>query len=129
MDKKEFDQTNLPDFALLCQDEDWLSAFIQDTEEHHMMTAPSRLKADTLVKTEKLPLSKGIQFITYSLRVSLAAAGAILILFTTPVILEHSAAGVYSSAVTAEAAYQLNSRLYRLSNSIYHLSNELFTGR
>lgn len=139
--------SNLQEFSLLCQDDHWLSDFIQDTEEHQMLTAPSRLMPDTLTKLQKIQLSKRIQLITYSLRVSLAAAGAILILFTTPVLLEHSpfgmdamgqtaaAAGWEGTPIhqyqpkTAEAARRLRSRIYDFSDSIYEFSNELFTGR
>lgn len=71
-------------------DDDWLLAFIQDTEEHHMVSAPSRLRSETLQKAEKQLHSQRIQLIIYSMRVSLAAAGAIFILFTMPFFLEQS---------------------------------------
>ncbi|MDO5549921.1 MAG: hypothetical protein Q4F76_02010 [Lachnospiraceae bacterium] len=136
--------SNLQEFSFLCQDDHWLSDFIQDTENHQMLTAPSRLMPDTLAKLQKIQLSKRIQLITYSLRVSLAAAGAILILFTTPILLEHSPFGMNAMGQTAgwertaihqyqpkaaQAARQLKSRLYDFSDSIYQFSNELFTGR
>lgn len=137
--------SNLQEFSLLCQDDQWLSDFIQDTEEHQMLTAPSRLMPDTLTKLQKIQLSKRIQLITYSLRVSLAATGAILILFTTPILLERSPFGMDAMGQTeagwertpihqyqpktAQAARQLKSILYDVSDSIYQFSNELFTGR
>lgn len=151
MDKKELDSARLQELSLLCQDDGWLLALIQDTEDHHMLTAPSHLETDTIERLEKLQRPKRIQLITYSMRVSLAAAGAILILFTAPLLLERSAfptayrkppaaemewqrnsvrkPDIGRQLHGAEAANRLNFRLYQLSDSIYNFSNELFTGR
>lgn len=102
----------------LCQDDDWLADFIQDTENCRMVKAPSHMKEETLVRLSHIPspmprqnmllpaaesgrncrglpgsakkknTSKRMELFIYSLRVSVAAMGAIIVLFLTPPSLE-----------------------------------------
>lgn len=124
-------------------DDDWLLAFIQDTEEHHMVSAPSRLRSETLQKAEKQLHSQRIQLIIYSMRVSLAAAGAIFILFTMPFFLEQSWSKSTPPSMEKSAfgfpfsqglipfsdrenRQQQWTEFWNISESISDLSNELF---
>lgn len=89
----------------LCQDDQWLMNFIQDTENCRMVKAPSHMKEEMLERISYSPslssagrslsppaagkpLSKRMELFLYSLRVSAAAMGAIIILFLTPPSLE-----------------------------------------
>lgn len=121
---------SLEDLSALCQDNDWMDRFILDTQEHHLLHAPSRMMQETLDRCSapssranersrrewsgKKPFSKQMQLFIYSLRVSAAAAGAIILLFATP------PAG-HSVYLETKA-----SRLQNFSNSIYEFSNDLF---
>lgn len=107
-------QIALEELYSLCQDDTWLMDFIQDTEEHRMVKAPSHMKEETLIRLsptpspqphqtmlfpaarpcknsaavpdipEKKPMSKRMELFLYSLRVSVAAMGAIIVLFLAP---------------------------------------------
>lgn len=121
---------SLEELSALCQDDDWMDQFILDTQNHHLLHAPSRMTQETLERcsspssrthehsrqewSEKKPFSKQMQLFIYSLRVSAAAAGAIILLFATPPA-GHS---VYPKTKA--------SRLQNFSNSIYEFSNDLF---
>lgn len=97
--------TTLDELNSLCQNENWFAEFIQDTENYRMVKAPSHMKEEllerlshppsSLLRTEALslpvpekPLSKRMELFIYSLRVSVAAMGAIIVLLLTPPSLE-----------------------------------------
>lgn len=110
--------TALEELYSLCQDDSWLMNFIQDTENHRMVKAPAHMKEETLKqissplsspgerrisppaftvrkdnaiscgRTKNKPLSRHMELFLYSLRVSVAAMGAIIVLFLTPPSLE-----------------------------------------
>lgn len=97
--------TTLDELHSLCQNETWFAEFIQDTENYRMVKAPSHMKEEllerlshppsSLLPTEALslpvpekPLSKRMELFIYSLRVSVAAMGAIIVLLLTPPSLE-----------------------------------------
>lgn len=121
---------SLEELSALCQDNDWMDRFILDTQEHYLLHAPSHMMQETLEQCsaassravsrsrrelpEKTPFSKQMQLLIYSLRVSAAAVGAIILLFTTPPA-GHS---IYLKAKI--------SGLQNFSNSIYEFSNDLF---
>ncbi|MCX4321248.1 MAG: hypothetical protein OSJ44_16300, partial [Lachnospiraceae bacterium] len=48
--------TALEELYSLCQDDRWLTDFIQDTEDHRMVKAPAHMKEETL-KQISSPLS------------------------------------------------------------------------
>ena len=100
----------------LCLDDSWLMDFIQDTEDHRMVKAPAHMKEETLKqissplsspgerrispsaitmlkdngiscrRIKNKPLSKHMELFLYSLRVSAATMGAIIVLFLAPPI-------------------------------------------
>lgn len=76
--------TSLKELTFLCQDDDWFMNFIQDTEANQMIPAPPQMEISLMEKAEKQQHSSRFQLIQYSIKVSLAAAGAIVMLFTTP---------------------------------------------
>ncbi len=134
---------DLDRLALSCQDDDWLFALIQDTEQHHLLTAPARIRTKTLEMSQRQLRSKRIQLMIYSMRVSLAAAGAIVVLFTMPLFIEQSwskttppSPGNFTSGSPfKEPSYFLSPRegsqktfigIQSISESISELSNELF---
>ncbi len=85
------DRISLEDLSLLCQDDDWMEQFIADTQENHMKNAPFHMKEEVLERQRqidapsKIPFpSPKIQLLRYSLQVSAAAVGAIILLFTWP---------------------------------------------
>lgn len=134
---------NFDGLALSCQDDDWLRAFIQDMEQNHLMTAPTRIQAETLEKAQKRLRSRRIQLMIYSMRVSLAAAGAIVILFTMPFFLEQSwskntppsqgyftfgppFSGKLNPFLPLEESPQKSIGIRSISESLSDLSNELF---
>ena len=106
--------TSLEELYSLCQDDNWLMGFIQDTENHRMVKVPVHMKEETLKqissplsspgerrispsaitmlkdngiscrRIKNKPLSKHMELFLYSLRVSAATMGAIIVLFLAP---------------------------------------------
>ena len=128
----------------LSRDDDWLEAFIRDTEENRMLHAPARLKTNTLTKAERLRSSKRVQLISYSIKVCTAAAAALFILFTTPFFLNPYLYPEALPSVPAQTGQQtpgpagtgmartrqtLREGFLQLTSPLYDLSNELFPGR
>lgn len=107
---------SLEELSALCQDDNWMNRFILDTQNHHLLHAPSRMMQETLERCSapsspanersrrewsgKKPFSKQMQLFIYSLRVSAAAAGAIILLFATPPCRPFSLSGNKSIKVT-----------------------------
>lgn len=90
----------LEELSSLCRDDGWLMGFIQDTENERMVKAPSHMKEELLDRLSHppsslacerrislpsaKPLSRRMELFLYSLRVSAAAMGAIIVLLLTP---------------------------------------------
>ena len=135
--------TSLQELAFLCQNDDWFMNFIQDTEANQMLSAPPQMDTALLVKAEKQQRSGRIQLICYSMRVSLAATGAILMLFIAPVFLKQPlfkttppapeksaphADQYFGTSPRKDMERKLKTGLWKLSDSIYDFSNELLEG-
>ncbi|MDO5418070.1 MAG: hypothetical protein Q4F29_12780 [Lachnospiraceae bacterium] len=166
-------EISIDELASLCQQDDWLEQFIRDTEQNHLLSAPAHMQEETLERLEhrsalldiqtlrrpSIPSgkesSKRMQLFRYSLRVSFAAAGAILFLFVTPTLFDSPGAVAYGRPLTEDASrwpsvhrvyeslpsaddFIQNDRPFRntlrdtlqsVSDSIYDFSNELFNRR
>lgn len=139
--------TTLNQLAFLCQDDHWLMELIRDTETNQMITAPAYVEAAVLSKTGQPARCKKLKLICYSLKVSLAAAGTILLLFSTPFFLEqpiwkNTPPGsentaflnpspfnpVFGFSHPPNAGQKLRDGLWQISDSISDLSNELLQG-
>lgn len=135
--------TSLKELTFLCQDDDWFMNFIQDTEANQMIPAPPQMEISLMEKAEKQQHSSRFQLIQYSIKVSLAAAGAIVMLFTTPFfpkqpLFQTTPPDSAKSAFPASQDFvtfphrdmeqQLKTRFWQLSDSIYDFSSELLEG-
>ena len=139
---------SLDELSALCQDDNWLENLIQNKESSHMINAPSRLKEETLDRLaaaesspKKFIFNPRRQLFQYSLRVSAAAIGAIILLFSAPDPMYKSPfdreipmAASFAPGFTYEnpagpehrPSKRLKDGIHNFSNSVQEFSNDLF---
>lgn len=119
----------------IAESDDFLNAFADETERYYSVCAPMGFSQAVLKKSRNLDVqvavkthqvSRKLQLLSYSLKVSAAVAGALFLLFSLPSL---TGSGFQSRIPRHPIESQVSDNTQNIADSILNFSYDIFNWR